>query len=508
MKEIQYDPKKLLNVLNFSFKGDYEKYESVVLEATRNDPFFLAKVINYNRDKSEIKDSKVALPILALRNLDLIDNERVEKEVVENAIANLMLLSPRDLVKAYEYNKKLSKSNRVIRKGWRTLLNQSINKYLEIRENYKPWWDRCVLTHRKYMKHLYTISHRKPSEYVQRILFDKDYPENSVFYKLKHLHLLNSKEQAAFIINSKIPFISVFGALKTKKEDLDPFLVLALIEQMTGQQLVANAKMISSLGLDRNPWLKVAYQEAFNRAVDDERVTISRASKAINIVNTLNKEETYDKLVELQEKKLDNSQIEGNWVILGDCSGSMNLSIDLSKLISSYVARVVKGKVYLIFFHTLPLAMDVTGKTLEEIKNMTYSITSGGGTVCGCGLELLREKRIEVDGIAIITDGGDHGVPEFYKSYKRYCEELLIQPSIYMYKVPGEYDTMSQLCKANNVDINIHDLRSGRVTEDSLRYMVSTMRISKFGLIEEISDTPLLTINEAFNIITDKYGEH
>lgn len=360
------------------------------------------------------------------------------------------------------------------------------------------------------MKQLYAVSHRRPSEYVQRILFDKDYPEDSIFNKVKNLPLMSSKEQAGFIIENKIPFIIVLGVLKVNKEDVDPDLVLALMERMTGQQLISNAKFIHSLGVKNNNILKIAYDEAFKRALKDQRVTVGKVSKAIDSfkLDEDSNKDTINSLVNVQEKKLDNSKIEGDWVILGDCSGSMDKSIEFSKSIASYVARSVEGKVYLIFFHSLPLALDVTGKTLKEIKDMTYHIKAAGGTFCGCGLELLREKKIEVNGIAIVTDGGDHGSKEFYQSYKDYCNELSIQPSIYMYKVSGEYDTMSKLCITNGIDININDLRRGKITEDSLQYMVSTMRANKYSLIDDINNISLLTIQEAFKTTSDKYGKH
>lgn len=488
--------REIINQLVKSKHGDLMDYENIGLEASKSDPEFFAHLLPWNSFKGEIRDSKIALPILNLRTLS-----KEDKEFAENAISSLMLLDPKNLSKAYEFNKTLSKNGKVISGGHRRMFEKGIKKYLEIRESNKGWFDRTAVQHRESMKKLYAISHCKPSEYVQNILFDRNYPKGSVFEKISHLRSMSPKEAAGTVLQYKIPFQIAIGSLGKKKSEYEknPEFLLALMEGMSGQQLLNNTKFLTSLGVFRSSMLKSEYNKALERAKKDKKVSTLKAGKTIEALKEVSgvDEHLINQLSNLQDTKISQKGIEGDWVVLGDCSGSMTQAIEMAKHIASFITKSVKGKVYLIFFNDFPKFFDVTGKSLIEIQNECKYIRANGATSIGCGIKFLQEKGIVVNGIAIVSDGGDNTHPYFHDSYNNYIKKMDIQPTVYFYRLNGDSDYLSNFCKKSN--IMIEKIDSTKIDYYSLPNIVSLMKTSVYGLIDEIMSTPLLTFDKVFS---------
>ena len=164
---------------------------------------------------------------------------------------------------------------------------------------------------------------------------------------------------------------------------------------------------------------------------------------------------------------------------------------------SSLIAKSVKGKVYLSFFNTSPRLYDITGKSLEEIKEMTGTIRAGGGTNIGVSIRHIGDRGIVVNGIAIVSDGGEHGFDydgtSFRGAYLPYIKKMGIEPNIYFFKLAGEPDRLS-----NQVEMNVFDLRGKEADYYSLPNLIKTMKTKRYGLLDDILDTPLLTLKKVF----------
>ena len=240
-----------------------------------------------------------------------------------------------------------------------------------------------------------------------------------------------------------------------------------------------------------NPALKSAYEKAIQKPARVSTLKAGKASKAIK------DKKLSAKMDKVQEKVLDTKSIDGDWLILGDRSGSMYESIEIARNVAAFLARTVKGEVHLVFFNTSPIYFNVTGKSLDKITQETTRLTAGGGTAIGCGLELMLEKNISVNGIAVCSDGGDNTPPWFHNSYKRYCEKLGIEPTVYLYHVSGEENRMTGLCRENGIMLDVFEM--GRnVDYYSIPQLALTMRTGRYTLVEEIMDTRLLTFNDVF----------
>ena len=140
-----------------------------------------------------------------------------------------------------------------------------------------------------------------------------------------------------------------------------------------------------------------------------------------------------EKLRGLQDKQLQSMGVEGNWLVLGDKSGSMQRAMNIAKQIAATLAKMVMGKVWLVFFDTQPQTLDVTDTPLDAIQKATRYIRANGGTSIGCGLQRMLEAKEEIDGIAIVSDGGENSTPYFSQVYPRYAAFAGKEPTVYLY---------------------------------------------------------------------------
>jgi hypothetical protein len=486
----------LINELLQSRHGDLPAYIPPTEKATQ-DPEFLSKLMVWNLAKGEIRDTKIALPIIALHHFG-----KDERDLAESAMACLCSLDPRSLVKAYRFKKTMATT---IPGGNRRILEQGLRLYLTSREENQGLWDRVALQHKHSLKELYAVAHQKPSDRAQAILFDGKYPKGSVFEDVARLKSVGTEEAAGIILNRKIPFQIAIGALGRKKEDFikSPELPLALMSAMSGQQLLASTKMLQSLGVFSSPMLQSEYNKALERAKKDKRVSTLKADKAAkSIVESATDDEKRvaekiaKKLSAVQEEKLAQKTIEGDWAVFGDRSGSMREAIKLAVELAAYITKSVKGNVYLIFCNETPRMIDVTGKTLTQIQEETKRIDAGGATCCGCGLWMLADKAISIDGIAMVSDGGENRAPAFGEAYVRYANMMKKSPTVYFYKLNGDRNVFSENCRMTNVAIEEFDMT--RSDYYSMPNMVAMMKTTRYGLIDEIMNTELLTFKDIF----------
>lgn len=88
----------IINKLNLSLHGDLKAYRPVIGEACRQDPEFLAHLIAYDFINGQIRDSKIALPVITIGSQDFPD------ELVENSLAHLAMKAPRELLRALRFS--------------------------------------------------------------------------------------------------------------------------------------------------------------------------------------------------------------------------------------------------------------------------------------------------------------------------------------------------------------------------------------------------------------------
>ena len=303
---------------------------------------------------------------------------------------------------------------------------------------------------------------------------------------------MSTEEAARIVIERRLPFLVARGALKEKIKN--PDLLLALIGRMSAAEVLNNSKMLEQYGVRNTPALRAAYEEALVKATGSKKVGSFKANKAAESVED---EAIKAKLHNVQENKIKQlAGPDGNWAVLADKSGSMGEAIELARMVAGTLAKTVKGNVYLVFFDVSPRVVEVTGKTYEQILASTKSITAGGGTSIGCALLSLLDRKVEIDGIAVVSDGGENQPPMFATVYKNYSKFADKEVPVYLYKTSGEMDSFSRSCKAADIDVQLFDFTSGKVDHYGLNAVISSMRTNRYSILDAIMDSRLLTVED------------
>jgi len=487
---------QIVNQLMRVGHGKFDIYTDIGLKAVLTEPELFAHMIAWNNKFGQVRDTKVAFPVIALRG-------EQDVELYENACAHLCTLDPRNLVRAVQFHKELSKPQPMMvnsspaKGGSGRMLKDSIHRYIKSREQHRQWWDKTALQHRKSMKALYALYHIKPNKRAQDVLFKKLKPKGSVFEALKNLKSMKADEAAGTILNFSIPFNIAIGAIPDLKDK--PDIALALIERMTGNELITNTNMLKRLGVFENPTLKSAYDSAISRMSKDKKVGTLKATRAKEFVTDKKAKAKLKQVEEQQLAKL--GGIEGDWLVLGDKSGSMEKGIELAKMIAGLIAQQVKGKVHLVFFNDQPTYFDVSGMDYAEICEITKRQRADGMTSVGVGLDYLIKKGEIINGIAIATDGAENRSPLFHDAYRKYANLHGMEPPVYIFEIKsgmwGCSNTVTPCCERAGILAETFNMEN--VDFYSLPNVIKTMRTSRYTLVEEIMEVPLLTFEDVFN---------
>lgn len=478
---------RVIAELTRSSHGDLAAYEPVGRRAAVEEPDFFAHLIAWNQIKGQIRDSKVALPVIQLGDGTDIGPAAPYRE---NALAHLAYLDPRNLARAVRFAKGRTPGNGRAIRGL-------VEAYLRAREAVPTWFDRTTVSHRESMKELYALLHIKPSERANAILFKGAYPEGSIFAAVRALPTLPAVDALSAIMAHRIPFLTIMGALGPRLKT-EPDLVLALIESMTGPQLVTNTKALQRLGVESNPALRAAYEAGLARVAASGKSTL----KTTRAAEALGDTKLGRKLAAAQESQIDSGAgVDGDWLILADKSNSMGTAIEAARVLAAYLARVVKGKVHLVFFDTAPRYFDATGRTLERLNAETRGVSPSGGTSIGCGLDYALTRGLEFDGIAIVSDAAENSHPAFASVYAKVEDALGKTVPVYLYRLacgmPSHVDVdLAESMRMSRHDLQEFDLSTGKVDYNSLPNLVVTMRTNKYSLADEILATPLMTVGE------------
>lgn len=517
--EVTTNLKALLSALMKSPHGKLAEYLSVCGKFSTVDPDLFAHTIAYNHVKGQVRDAKVALPVIQLIGLKANPfDDKTLAPYSENALAHLADLRPREFLRALEFAKDIKAPIR--------LLRRLTERYLIDLEKDRREWNRTALQHRGTLRALYakwafTAPGRAKTKadwtYEKAVLFG-DAPAGTVFAKLKTLKDMAPEEIAGTIAQYQIPFLIAHGALGAKAKE--PDVVLALIARMSSTELVTNMKWLEKMGVKTVPVLRAALAEALEKA-GASRKAPKATFKTTTAAEALGDDDVLaGKLRVLQEKQIEKlATIDGDWLVLGDKSGSMEKAIETARMVAATLARMVKGKVHLVFFDNSPRYFDATGKTYEELQAITQGITANGWTSIGCGLEYCRERRLEVDGIAIVGDGCENHSPTFASAYHYYDRQFEARPTVYFYQTAtsfpdwaigqhglaavqrqadNEIAEFKRSCQQEKIDLQTFDLTGG-TDYYAMPNLAATMRVQRYSLLDEILGTKLRTLDEVLD---------
>lgn len=487
----------LLNSLNLSLHGDFAKYTPIVSDFCRTDAEFVAHLIAWDFTNGQIKDTKTALPVITLGSRDFPD------ELVDNSLAHLALQPPRELLKALKFS--IASSTPARRQKQ---LEKMIRRYLASKESQAGKWIHLAVRHRRSLKSLYALTHYKVPRWAYRILFENNYAPGSIFADIRDLGKMTPVRAAATIQKWHLSPLIVTGAMAGSKANQDDSAVVqATMEQMSSTEVVKNARKLEARhGVSKNKTLKETFRSKVAKATTSSKATLKTSEAADEVED----ESMKTMLRELQERQIQAQKdagrgIEGNWLVICDRSQSQQQAIEIGVHIAAAITKFVTGKVYLVFCNDTVIPFDVTGRPLEEIKQKTKLIIASGSTSYGIGLAWAVEKKIPLDGVVIVGDGGENTPPVYAAAHIEYKKRYDKSLPTYLYKTfcPAEYQNMhsggypGQFAGFMNyaqIQFTEFDLTSGKVDYYSIPNMVQGMSASRFGVEEKIMACPLLEL--------------
>lgn len=490
---------QIVNELNRSAHGKLEEYRAIVGGASKTDPEFCAHLISWDFVNGQIKDSKIAIPVITIGEREFPD------ELVENSLAHLCLQPPVQLLKALRFS---IESNTPARRQKR--LESAVRRYLAAKES-KPFkWMTLVASQRRAMKALYAISRCPMADWASRALFKsqnkndrlplaQQYVPGSVFADIANLSRMEPGTAAATIQKWHLSPLVVSGAMTgtgTKQEDAA--VVQATMDQMSDTQLVTRARSLEKKGVGRDAVLKEGFRAKVAKATGSKKATLKTSVAA----EAVEDDSLKTMLRELQEQQIESQKragrgIDGDWLVIADRSSSMEQAIDVSRHVAAAIAKFVSGKVWLVFCNDSADGRDVTGKTFEQINAETKLVRASGWTSIGVGLQWAIQHNLKLDGVAIVSDGGENKPPYFHDAHADYKRRFDKDLPVYFYSVRGSSsDSLSHTTESRGIAITRFDLLHGVVDYYSLPNLVQTMNASRFGVVEKIMACPLVSLEQ------------
>ncbi len=485
----------ILGKLNLSLHGDLAGYKPIIESACQQDPEFVSHLIAWDFLNGQIKDSKIALPVITLASREFPD------ELTENSLAHLAMQPPRELLKALRFSIASAAAARRQR-----LLEKTIRRYLAHKEVEPGKWQRLAARHRRSLKALYALTHAPMPEWASKILFANEYVPGSIFADIAGLSKMAPPQVAATIQKWHLSPLVVSGAMAgAKTAQADSAVVQAGMEQMSDTEVITRAKSLEKRGLSRDAALKDTFRKKVAKATKSSKATLKTSVAAEEVED----EGLKVMLKELQERQIQAQKdsgrgIEGNWLVICDRSQSQDIAIELGAHIAAAITKFVTGKVWLVFCNNDVTPIEATGKDLDALRLSSKFVIASGSTSYGVGLKWAMEKNLELDGVVIVGDGGENTVPLFAEVHMEFKRKRDKDLPVYLFQTfcPPEYANsaggnprnFAALMQHAGIAFTAYDLTSGAVDYYSIPNLVQGLNASHFGVVEKIMACPLVTL--------------
>ena len=136
--------------------GKLAEYVPIGKQAVEQEGEFFQHLIAWNFSNGQIRDSKVALPVLGLAY-------EKDQELLDNSLAHLAKLNPRELLKAFMFMRELRPAGKM------SLMDRLVRDYLHQKETDRGW-DGLAVQHMKVLRSLYALARVKPTKDRVRIV--------------------------------------------------------------------------------------------------------------------------------------------------------------------------------------------------------------------------------------------------------------------------------------------------------------------------------------------------
>ncbi len=480
------------------------------------DPIFYVQLAAWYMVEGEVRDHKEIFVV----NL-LLSDFPGHREV---GLALLRQLPPYQVGRVVDFIKGRTWRRRIIQDGQERVIVErrglfrnvprsmktEITRYLREREARPDWFDSSVLQARSTLKRLYASLRIKPSPRAQAILFDEEPPPDSRLFALRQIRRARTPaEQARAIVEHRIPYRVAVSVIK----GMTPSVLVALIDQMSAQELINNLNSLRRHGAFDSPEVKKLIESRLESAQTAERVSAYKAKVAAETAGV--SRDVVEKLEAVTEAQVKaRGTIKRPTALLVDKSGSMQQAIEIGKQLAAMIAGVCQVELYVYAFDTMAYAIGagrpglpgflgrfLTGlgkqepiaegdmASLAQWEQAFAGIKAHGGTSCGVAIEMMRRQGQIVEQIVMVTDEDENVRPGFGPALQSYREEFKVDPHIVFVKTGRSVDRLERQCQQMQVAYDAYEFRGDYYALPNLLPLLS--RPSKLDLLIEIMAYPL-----------------
>lgn len=399
--------------------------------------------------------------------------------------------------KKVTYTKSTSREVHVgLDKNLPSTFRRELTNYLKWLENNPEKFDAVAARNAADLKQIYfTIKHRQFTDRANKILFNKEYPDDSKLKKLEEVAKTEDPvEQAKAIVREKIPFTTAIGMI----EDPTPAAWVALLEVMSPQEAINHAATLEEHGLMDNPVTKEIILKKLKKAEKSNKVSALKSKEAKKTGRIQNEEMSnqLDKIADEQVKKI---QIKAKTCIAVDKSGSMEVAIEAGKHIAALVSGAAAQKPVVIAFDNAAFPITSRGDALSDWEAAFSPVRAHGRTRHSAVLTYLEKMNDNtIEQFVFITDERETEKPTFAHMYEEYAQRTGNRPFVAVVHVDkenfeeryGRSTVFSDSLKAAGIEYDVYDAKgTDYYAMPELLQMLA--RKSKLDLVYEVMATPL-----------------
>ncbi len=390
------------------------------------------------------------------------------------------------------------------------VLRGAIKNFLTYREETEGMIEGAIIRMRSALRFLYAKAHLVPGgsddHWINRCLFHNEAPEGSRIEAMKRLIASNDPaEQAEIIMEARLPYPTVRSMVKT----ITPSVLIALIDAMSPQELLANLATLKREGGFNNPEIKELIQGKIKdvQKVKKSKVDAFKGEIAAAAVEDLD-EETKKLVQDATDAQLkQHGKIGVPTVLVIDKSASMGKAIELGKQLGAAIGQAAGDNFaacYLFDYNPVRIRWtkaDGDRGSFSAWKKKLAMHRCGGATNLGAVLRSMINENVRAEQIVIITDEGENGHPEFHELLPEYKAKFGIMPDIVIVRMGRHavYNRNRVLTACQNAGATINAVDVQDIDKISIPNLIQLLsKKSIFDLVQEILQLPLPTKEDWF----------
>ncbi len=378
------------------------------------------------------------------------------------------------------------------------IVQSAVKNYLRYREHEdnRPLLEGALVRMGGDMLTLYKKMHVKPSDLVQKALFENSPPEGSRMDAMKRLVAeTDPTVQAEIIIDAKLPYPVIRTLVP-----VTPSTQVASVAVMTPQELMANLGKLKRDGAFDNAELKEMIQAKLKKVKTARRdkVDAFKGDIAASAVAGLD-EETKKLVTDVTDAQLKlHGEICVPTVIWIDKSWSMASAIEMGMKLGAAIGQA-GGKNFKggWLFGTEPrrikfAASEDVGSYAVWKKKLRMQRADGGTDLGACIPAMIRDG-VDAEQIVIITDEDENGRPYLYQKMPLFEAKFGHLPNVVIVRIGQDScNKVERTLKTIGVQVDVMDVNNiDKISIPNLLQLLS--RKSVFDLIQEIMDLSMPT---------------